>query len=128
MATCVGRVPNWLRTSAATTTTFLIAIGLCMLLVGLTRTPGVEAGDTFQFIPRNVQAHAASSVLNPYSQPSSASDPTEDSGDEPPVDPPAILPSPVVAGAQPLRIVLPDSPVGRPTWVAIAAGCRGPPA
>lgn len=127
MATCVGRVPNWLRTFAATTAV-VVAIGLCMLLVGLTRTPGVEAVDTFQFIPRSTQPSAASCLLNPHAQPSSASTATEDSGDEPPVEPPAILPSPLVAGPEPLRIVLPDSPVGPFTWTGTAAGCRGPPA
>lgn len=53
-ALCGTRVlvtATWVRAFAATTA-FVIAVGLCVVLLGMSRHPNVDVGSAFQVIPR----------------------------------------------------------------------------
>lgn len=117
---------TWLRTFA-TTAALVVAVGLCVMLVGLTRAPGVDVGDTFRVIPRVNHMSSVTSGLDVKSEVHLAGDPAQVS-DGPPDDSFAM---PLSATPTPDLISLPvDLPlaIANPTRSTDPAGCRGPPA
>lgn len=117
---------TWVRAFAATTV-FVIAVGLCVVLLGMSRHPNVDVGSAFQVIPRVSNAGFVVSGLDVETEIHLADDAVDYSA-EPPDDlfaeplPPVILTPDLAA----LATTLPATAV-YPGRLIAGGTSRGPP-
>lgn len=128
MTTCVARAPNRLRASVAAIAC-VVAVGLCLLLIGLARAPHLHVGGTFQFIPRTIPTSSASFAPIAHPQTAAAGGPSQDLDSDPPCGPLAALPSPLQWNPALVRLaVVHPAAASYLTRIAGTVTCRGPPA